>query len=59
MEKVMEMIYSASFNLHDYQTIAGRKRRIIELEQHINTIAFGSIEDQATIPFPSRIKQKR
>jgi hypothetical protein len=43
MEKVMEMIYSANLNLHDDHTIAGRKKRIKELEEDINTMAFGTV----------------
>lgn len=56
MEKVMEMIYLASLNLHGDQTIAGRKRRIKEMEQHINTIAFGTVERPGKYTIPIKNK---
>jgi hypothetical protein len=46
-------------NLHGDQTIAGRKRRIKGMEQHINTIAFGTVERPGKYTIPIKIKQQR
>jgi hypothetical protein len=56
LEKVIEMIFTETLNLHGGQTIAGRKRRVKYMEEYINTIAFGTAErpGEYTIPLKNK-----
>jgi hypothetical protein len=46
-------------NLNEYQTISGRKCCIKELEESLNTIAFGSVERPEKYNIPVKKKQRK